>query len=105
MNTTARAQVLADYRQLRRTGIAPAHVMEAVRNDRANMVAMFVAHGRKPPPALVDEWQEATDYLNSMTTRTTWWWQATTPGQLAKRRKARRRRTLFPRKTGSTIPT
>lgn len=105
MDPTARGQVLADYRQLRRTGAAPFAVMDAIRNDRANKVALYVSGDHTPPAWLMAEWRAATDYLNSMTKRTAWWWTPTTTPRPPRQRQARRRRTKITEQTGSTIPT
>lgn len=93
MDNHARLAVLTDYRALRRTRMAPYQVMEHIRNDAANQVALYVAHDRHPPAELTARWQAANGYLNSMTARTSWWWHPTIPRQAPRRRQTRRRRT------------
>lgn len=93
MDNQARQQVLADYRWLRRTRMAPYQVMEHIRNEAANQLALYVAHDKRPPLELIARWRAATDYLNSMTARTSWWWHPTIPRQAPRRRQTRRRRT------------
>lgn len=92
MTHSARHQVLADYRQLRGTGLAPFAVMDAIRNDRANLIAMLYSHGRTPSEPIVAEWVAATDYLNSMTARPAWWWHPHPRPRSPRRRPGRRRR-------------
>lgn len=75
MDEALKQEVLAEYRQLRGTGAAPYAVMGMLRDGAANMIAQSVAIGADPPAYLIDRWQTATDYLNSMATRPRYWWQ------------------------------
>lgn len=103
MNPALKREVLAEYRQLRGAGPAPNVAMGIIRDDSANLIAQYVAAGTTPPGVLVDRWEVATGYLNSMTSKTNYWWRQAKPAPPRPARRTWPWRTRSPRTARSTI--
>lgn len=68
--------VLREYRKQRADVGSPWQAMHGVRDLLAGLICMEVERGEMPARHLVEQWQAASRYLQSMHQRPVYWWRS-----------------------------